>query len=70
MRRAMSLAVLLTLTAALCGATIWGLHAFMGHGGGEAWTFSCPPDRRVMGYAGTIGFHCIKGICFLTAPLM
>jgi hypothetical protein len=33
-----------------------GLHAFMGCGdleGGEAWTFTCPPGHRIVGYGGS-----------------
>jgi hypothetical protein len=33
-----------------------GLHAFMGCGdleGGEAWTFTCPPGHRIVGYSGS-----------------
>jgi hypothetical protein len=63
--------VMLVLTAGLCTLRRAGkwLYAFMDHGDtkeGGAWTFTCPPGHRIVGYGGTFG-EFIGRITFLTA---
>ena len=56
-----------------CRGGDW-LDAFMDYGsatGGDAWTFTCPPGHRVVGYAGGVDYMqygFIGYIRFLTAP--